>query len=153
MNKVVPGNKMNNWTLGFRCNWQKDTMWRSWTLSPPAGWGGVQHREGSPGPDSEAEDHGVLREKGEADRAAEENVSHGDESQDTSSPPFPHRAFLRTKKYLYGWHRRSVILFGACVPQWLPCDFLQTVLSVSTPAKHSRAEKLNLSKCVSQTNV
>lgn len=32
MNKVVPGNKMNNWTLGFRCNWQKDTMWRSWTL-------------------------------------------------------------------------------------------------------------------------
>lgn len=48
-----------------------------WTLSPPAGGRGVQHRERPPGPNSEAEDYGVLREEGEADRAAEENVSHG----------------------------------------------------------------------------
>ncbi|KAG7243232.1 hypothetical protein INR49_011923, partial [Caranx melampygus] len=34
---------------------------------------GVQHREGSSGPDPEAEDNGVLREEREADRAAEEN--------------------------------------------------------------------------------
>lgn len=52
-------------------------------MSPPAGRGGVQHREGSSGPDPEAEDNGVLREEREADRAAEENVSHGQTSQDT----------------------------------------------------------------------
>ncbi len=44
-------------------------------MSPPAGRGRVQHREGPPGPDSEAENNGILREKREADRAAEENVS------------------------------------------------------------------------------
>lgn len=46
-------------------------------MSLPAGRGGVQHREGPSGADSEAEDHGVLREEREADRAAEENVSRG----------------------------------------------------------------------------
>lgn len=55
-------------------------------MPPPAGRRRVQHREGPPGPDSEAEDNGVLREEREADRAAEENVSHGEKSQDTSSP-------------------------------------------------------------------
>lgn len=57
-------------------------------MSPPAGRGGVQHRERPAGPNPEAEDHGVLREEGEADRTAEENVSHGEKSQDTASPPF-----------------------------------------------------------------
>lgn len=40
-----------------------------------AGGGRVQHRERPPGADSSSEDHGVLREEGEADRAAQENVS------------------------------------------------------------------------------
>ena len=37
------------------------------------GGGGVQHREGAIGPAAEAEDHGVLREEGEASWAAEED--------------------------------------------------------------------------------
>lgn len=41
----------------------------------PAGRGRVQHRERTSGADAEAEDNGVLREEGEADRAAKENVS------------------------------------------------------------------------------
>lgn len=45
-------------------------------MSPPAGRRGVQHREGPSGADPEVEDHGVLREEREANRAAEENVSH-----------------------------------------------------------------------------
>lgn len=57
-------------------------------MSPPAGGRRVQHREGPPGADAEAEDHGVLREEREADRAAEENVSHVQTSQDISGPPF-----------------------------------------------------------------
>lgn len=56
------------------------------TQCVPAGRGRVQHREGPSGPNPAAEDHGVLREEREADWAAEEDVSHGRTSQDTSSP-------------------------------------------------------------------
>lgn len=54
----------------------------------PAGRRGVQHREGSPGADAEAEDHGVLREEREADRAAEKNVSHDSKSHASNTPSF-----------------------------------------------------------------
>lgn len=67
-------------------------------MSPPAGRRRVQHREGPSGPNSEAEDNGVLREEREADRAAKENVSHGEKSQDTSSPPFLNPVFFFKNK-------------------------------------------------------
>ena len=44
-------------------------------VCPRAGRRRVQHREGPAGADPAAEDNGVLREEGEADWAAEENVS------------------------------------------------------------------------------
>lgn len=56
----------------------------------PAGRRGIQHREGSPGADPEAEDHGVLREEREADRAAEKNVSHDEKS---------HASFTSTRHF------------------------------------------------------
>lgn len=69
----------------------KVSGWKGLFLSDlclPAGRRGVQHREGPSGADSEAEDHGVLREEGEADRAAEENVSHGKKSHATDTSSF-----------------------------------------------------------------
>lgn len=64
-------------------------------------------------------------------------------SQDTSSPPFLNPAFLRTKKYLYVWHRVSVISFSHFVLQWLFCYLPQTVSAVSTPTNTVSVRNMN----------
>lgn len=75
---------------------QRITNGLSRSVSPPAGRRRVQHWEGPAGADAEAEDNGVLWEEGEADRAAEENVSQ--KAKDVSHPPVPVLCLFRKKK-------------------------------------------------------
>lgn len=128
---IIPWKTQKHWSnWGFLINW---------AVSPPAGRGRVQHWERASGADSEAEDNGILREKGEADRAAEENVSHSDLSQDTWSPPF-----LRTKKYLFAWHRVSLILFSPFFPQWLCCNLAPNCLQCVRTDRDSHLNRPNV---------
>lgn len=62
--------------------------------------------------------------------------------------PFLHLAYFRTKKYLYAWHRSSLILFSRFVLQWLVCDPPQTDSGISAPSNALQQHKPNLSKSV-----